>query len=72
MLLLLLAERARTVKELQLATGMGQSLVSHHLGVLREHGLVAVTPQARSNVYSLCCEELAGPVGELGRLASSE
>lgn len=67
-LLLLLAERARTVKELQEATGFGQTLVSHHLGLLREAQLVSVVPQGRSNLYSLCCDELGEPVQALAEL----
>jgi DNA-binding transcriptional ArsR family regulator len=67
-LLLLLAERPRTVKELQEATGLGQTLVSHHLGLLRQHGLVSAAAQGRSNLYSLCCEELGEPVRVLAEL----
>jgi DNA-binding transcriptional ArsR family regulator len=69
-LVLILAEGPRTVRELADAAGMGQTLVSHHLAPLREHGLVTVTPKGRSNVYSLCCEALAGPVKLLATLAA--
>ncbi len=69
-LLLLLADRPHTVRELTEASGMSQTLVSHHLAPLREHGLVAITPRGRSNVYSLCCEALAGPVKLLATLAA--
>lgn len=69
-LLLLLAERPHTVRELTDAAGMSQTLVSHHLAPLREQGLVSVTPKGRSNVYSLCCEALAGPVKVLATLAA--
>jgi DNA-binding transcriptional ArsR family regulator len=69
-LMLLLAERPRTVRELAEATGMGQTLVSHHLGPLREQGLIVARPRGRSNVYSLCCEPLAAPVQLLATLAS--
>ena len=51
-LLLAVADRPRAVIELSEATGLGQTLVSHHLKTLRETGLVAVTPVGRSNVYS--------------------
>lgn len=68
-LMLLLAERPRTVRELTEATGMGQTLVSHHLTPLREQGLVTVTPKGRSNVYSLCCDALVAPVRLLAALA---
>jgi DNA-binding transcriptional ArsR family regulator len=70
-LLLLLAERPHTVRELTDAAGMSQTLVSHHLAPLREQGLVTVTPKGRSNVYSLCCEALAGPVKLLATLAAT-
>jgi DNA-binding transcriptional ArsR family regulator len=69
-LLLLLAEREHTVRELTEASGMSQTLVSHHLAPLREQGLVTITPKGRSNVYSLCCEALAGPVRLLATLAA--
>lgn len=70
-LLLLLAERPHTVRELTDVSGMSQTLVSHHLAPLREQGLVAVTPKGRSNVYSLCCEALAEPVRLLATLAAT-
>lgn len=69
-LVLLLAERARTVRELTEAAGMNQTLVSHHLGLLRERGLVTITPKGRSNIYALCCEALAEPVKTLATLAA--
>ncbi|WP_046472077.1 ArsR/SmtB family transcription factor [Allosalinactinospora lopnorensis] len=69
-LALLLAERPRTVKELQEATGMSQTLVSHHLAPLREQELVMVTPRGRANVYTLCCDQLVGPVRWLATLAA--
>jgi DNA-binding transcriptional ArsR family regulator len=69
-LLLLLAEGPHTVRELTDAAGMSQTLVSHHLAPLREQGLVTSTPRGRSNVYSLCCEALAGPVKLLATIAA--
>jgi DNA-binding transcriptional ArsR family regulator len=69
-LALLLAERPRTVKELQEATGLSQTLISHHLRPLREQGLVKVMPRGRSNIYDLCCEELGTPVRWLASLAA--
>lgn len=69
-LILLLAERSHTVKELQEATGLTQTLVSHHLALLRERDLVTVVSRGRANVYSLCCEELGTPVRWLASLAA--
>ncbi|WP_089306834.1 ArsR/SmtB family transcription factor [Geodermatophilus pulveris] len=69
-LLLLLADGPRSVRELADLSGMGQTLVSHHLAPLREQGLVTVTPRGRSNVHALCCEALAGPVRLLATLAA--
>jgi hypothetical protein len=37
---------------------------------LREQGLVTITPKGRSNVYSMCCEALAGSVKLLATLAA--
>lgn len=71
-LLLLIAERARTVKELQEATGLSQTLVSHHLAPLREQELVTVVPQGRSNLYTLCCSALDEPVRLLVSLAAAD
>lgn len=69
-LMLLLAERPRSVRELTDATGMAQTLVSHHLTPLREQGLVLATPKGRSNIYALCCDALVQPVQLLATLAS--
>lgn len=69
-LMLLLAARPRIVRELQEETGLGQTLVSHHLAMLKDQGLVAVTAQGRSNIYSLCCDQLADPVRVLASLAA--
>jgi DNA-binding transcriptional ArsR family regulator len=70
MIAMLLAERPQTVKEVQDATGLGQTLVSHHLATLRKENLVRVTPRGRANVYTLCCEQLGIPVRWLATLAS--
>ncbi|MDN4479825.1 ArsR/SmtB family transcription factor [Demequina muriae] len=70
-LALLLAEGPHTVREMTDATGLHQTLVSHHLAPLRENGLVTVTPRGRSNVYTLCCESVAAPVQLLATLAAS-
>lgn len=67
---LLLAEQPRTVRELQEAMGLGQTLISHHLAPLREQGLVSVSPRGRANVYTLCCEQLGAPVRLLATLAT--
>jgi DNA-binding transcriptional ArsR family regulator len=55
---LLLSDREHSVRQLQDATGLSQTLVSHHLKLLREHNLVSVRVEGRSNHYSLCCSEL--------------
>ena len=55
--------------ELVEATGLRQTLVSHHLKSLRDNGLVTATPVGRSNVYSLCCEAMAEPIALLSTLA---
>ncbi|GAB3301907.1 ArsR/SmtB family transcription factor [Parasphingorhabdus pacifica] len=70
-LMLLLAERPRTVRELTELTGMSQTLVSHHLTPLREQQLIIASPKGRSNVYSLCCDGLVEPVRLLASLAAT-
>ncbi|GAB3646067.1 ArsR/SmtB family transcription factor [Glycomyces tarimensis] len=69
-IVLLLSERSRTVRELTEATGLAQTLVSHHLAPLRDLGLVSVTPKGRSNVYSLCCEAFSAPMRALAGLSA--
>ncbi|PSM39898.1 ArsR family transcriptional regulator [Streptomyces dioscori] len=69
-LILLIAQRPRTVKELQEATGLSQTLVSHHLAPLREQELVEAIPQGRSNQYVMCCSALAEPLRMFASLAA--
>ncbi|MCC3763440.1 metalloregulator ArsR/SmtB family transcription factor [Glycomyces sp. TRM65418] len=69
-IVMLLSERARTVRELTEATGLAQTLVSHHLAPLRELGLVTVTPKGRSNVYALCCDAFSAPMRALAGLST--
>jgi len=69
-LILHLSNRPHTVRELQERTGLGQTLVSHHLGLLRQQGLVSATAHGRSNTYALCCDQLAEPVRVLATLAA--
>lgn len=68
-ILLAVADRESSVTELTAATGLGQTLVSHHLKALRKNGLVVATAIGRSNVYSLCCEAMSAPVALLSTLA---
>ena len=70
-IVLLLSERDRTVRELTEATGLAQTLVSHHLAPLRELGLVTVTPKGRSNVYALCCDAFTAPMRALAGLTAT-
>lgn len=69
-IVMLLSERSRTVRELTEATGLAQTLVSHHLAPLRELGLVTVTPKGRSNIYALCCDAFTGPMRALAGLST--
>jgi DNA-binding transcriptional ArsR family regulator len=68
-ILLAVAQQDRSVTELTTATGLAQTLVSHHLKSLRDNGLVTVTAHGRSNVYSLCCAAVADPLEMLAALA---
>lgn len=69
-IILSLSGGAKTVKQLQEATGMSQALVSHHVAALRKAELVISTPQGRANLISTCCEQLAAPVQWLAYLAT--
>ncbi|MDO9496760.1 MAG: metalloregulator ArsR/SmtB family transcription factor [Nocardioides sp.] len=70
-ILLAVADRESSVTELVATTGLGQTLVSHHLKSLRDAGLVTATPVGRSNVYALCCEAMAEPIALLSTLAGT-
>jgi DNA-binding transcriptional ArsR family regulator len=63
-----LAGSTCTVRELEQATGLSQSLVSYHLRELREAGLVAPTAEGRSNRYRLANAELDKLAGVIGSL----
>lgn len=55
----LLTERPHTVSELGAALDASQPLISQHLRVLRETGLVTAERSGRSTVYSLADEHVA-------------
>ncbi len=63
----LLREHPRTVNEIVDALGLPQPLVSKHLRVLREAGMVQVRPRAQQRVYEL----RAAPFQELDSWVSS-
>ena len=68
LIVLWLAGSSCSVRELEQVTGMSQSLVSYHLGELRDAGLVTSTASGRSNRYRLAStnlDQLAGLVGGL-------
>ena len=69
-IVLSLTDGEKTNVQLQEATGLSQALVSHHVAVLRKAGLVTSTAQGRSNLISICCEQLATPVQWLAHLAT--
>jgi DNA-binding transcriptional ArsR family regulator len=58
LIVLWLAGGTRSVRELEHATGLSQSLVSYHLRELREAGLVTSSADGRSNRYRLCGSDL--------------
>ena len=68
-IVLTLAQGPCSVTELTTSLGIGQTLVSHHLKVLRDVGLVASTAVGRSNVYELCCTAVAEPIRHLADVA---
>ncbi len=61
LILRLLLERPLAVLELTRATGLGQSLVSHHLAVLARGGWLEVRREGRRRVYAV--------IASRGRLA---
>ena len=66
-----LADGVRSVRELEQATGMSQSLVSYHLRELREAGLVTASAEGRSNRYRLCGSDLDQVASLIGSLETS-
>src|SRR5713226_49313 len=58
LIVLWLAGTECSVRELEQVTGLRQSLVSYHLGQLRDAGLVLASVHGRSNRYRLAHAEL--------------
>lgn len=50
----------RTVSELDTCCSIDLSVVSRHLAVLREAGVVQAEKRGRKVYYQVCCEPLAG------------
>jgi len=65
----LLLDRQLPVRDLVAVTGMAQPLVSHHLRVLREAGLVDATVRANLTVYRLRPDVLAELAARLTSMA---
>ncbi len=57
MILCQLAEKERTVGELQRALGLSQSALSQHLAILRREKIVRSRKHAQSVIYSLTGDE---------------
>jgi DNA-binding transcriptional ArsR family regulator len=66
-----LAGGTRSVRELEDATGLSQSLVSYHLRELRDAGLVTAAAEGRSNRYRLCSADLDQVASLIGTLDAS-
>ena len=65
----LLVDRQLCVRDLVVATSMTQPLVSHHLKVLREAGLVESTVCSNLTVYRMRADTLSELAGRLNRMA---
>jgi DNA-binding transcriptional ArsR family regulator len=68
LIVLWLAGADCSVRELEDVTGLRQSLVSYHLGQLRDAGLVVASVHGRSNRYRLAHAELDQLARLLGTL----
>jgi DNA-binding transcriptional ArsR family regulator len=55
-ILRLLLERPLTVREVVRATGLGQSLASHHLAALARGGWVAARRDGRTRIYAVIAD----------------
>lgn len=63
-LLCLLEQGSATVSHLVELSGLSQPLVSQHLRILRETGLVALTRHGREAVYALADTHVSHIVGD--------
>lgn len=54
-----LREGERCVSEIVQQVGLSQSVVSHHLGILRRSGLVEARREGKRIHYRMCCDCLA-------------
>ena len=63
-----LAEKERSVKELEQLIGLNQSALSQHLAILRRESLVKTRREAQSIYYSLASQEAAQIMGTLYNL----
>ena len=68
LIILWLAGGTRSVRELEAATGLSQSLVSYHLKELRKAGLVSASAEGRSNRYRLNSADLDRVASLIGTL----
>ena len=71
-LLELLNDGERTVGGLMDATGLGQSLVSHHLRTLRQAGLVTTRREGRWVHYGIVDAAVASAAQVLGDLQADD
>ena len=71
LIVLWLAGTTCSVRELERVTGLSQSLVSYHLGPLREAGLVSATAVGRTNRYRLAHPDLDKLAVLMGTLEAS-
>ncbi len=60
-ILQLLLDQPKTVSELRLCLDMEKSLLSKHLRILRESGIVFCTEKGRHRVYQLSPKHLTAP-----------
>jgi ArsR family transcriptional regulator len=67
-LLDLMVDGERSVAELMELTGLGQSLVSHHLRTLRDAGLVVTRRDGRWIFYDIATAAMASIRGVLAEL----
>ena len=66
-----LAEKERSVSELEKLIGLNQSALSQHLAILRREQLVKTRREAQSIYYSLASDEAAQIMGTLYNLYCS-
>lgn len=68
MILCLLTQGEKNVKDIQLLTGISQPTLSQQLTILREEGVVSTTREGKFIFYKLICHEVVQVMQTMSKL----